>query len=36
MGQEDAVCAILREGGFAEPELRKDYRGVVRAVTANK
>ena len=36
MGQEDAVCAILREGGFAEPELRKDYRGVVRAVAANK
>ena len=22
--------------GFAEPELRKDYRGVVRAVAANK
>ena len=36
MGQEDAVCAILREGGFAEPELRKDYRGVVRAVAVNK
>ena len=36
MGQKDAVCAILCEGGFAEPELRKDYRGVVRAVAANK
>ena len=36
MGQEDAVCAILREGGFAEPELREDYRGVVRAVCAKK
>ena len=36
MGQEDAACAILREGGFAEPELRTDYRGVVRAVAANK
>ena len=31
-----SALAILREGGFAEPELRKDYRGVVRAVAANK
>ena len=36
LGQEEAVCAILHEGGFAEPELREDYRGVVRAVCAKK
>lgn len=34
MGQEAPVCAILREGGFSETELRKDYRGVIRAVIA--
>ena len=34
MGQEGSVCAILREGGFSEIELRKDYRGVIRAVIA--
>lgn len=36
MGQEDAVCAILREGGFETPELRKDARGIIRAVRAKK
>lgn len=36
MGQEDAVCAILREGGFNSPELRKDARGIIRAVRAKK
>ena len=36
MGQADAVCVILQAGGFAQPELRKDYRGVIRAVIAKK
>lgn len=36
MGQEDAVCAILKAAGFSAPELRQDYRGVTRAVIANR
>lgn len=36
MGQETAVCAILQEAGFSGPELRRDWRGVIRAVTAKK
>ena len=36
MGQETAVCAILQEAGFSGPELRRDWRGVIRAVAAKK
>ena len=36
MGQETAVCAILQEAGFSGPELRQDWRGVIRAVAAKK
>ena len=36
MGQETAVCAILQEAGFSVPELRRDWRGVIRAVAAKK
>ena len=36
MGQEDAVCRILREHNFVVLDLRKDSGGIVRAVSAQK
>lgn len=36
MGQEAGVAAILQDAGFAELTFRKDLRGVVRAVSAQK
>lgn len=36
MGQEDEVCALLRQGGFEIQELRKDTADITRAVLARK
>lgn len=36
MGQENAVCDLLRQGGFDIVELRRDARDVIRAVLARK
>ena len=36
MGQESAVCRILEEGGFSVEQLKKDTRGIIRAVLARK
>lgn len=36
MGQEDEVCALLRQGGFEIMELRKDTADITRAVLARK
>ena len=34
MGQQDAVCGILRDGGYRIEELRRDNSDIVRAVLA--
>lgn len=36
MGQEDAVCRLLREADFEEVTCKSDARGVIRAVVARK
>ncbi len=36
MGQENAVCAILRDGGYEIAELRRDSAEIIRAVLAQK
>jgi len=36
MGQEQAVCSILEEGGYTVLQLKKDTRGIIRAVMAQK
>ena len=36
MGQEADVCRLLEQAGFTKIELRKDFRGVTRAVSAVK
>lgn len=36
LGQEDDVCALLRQGGFEILELRKDTADITRAVLARK
>ena len=35
-GQQDAVCALLREHGYEVVTTREDYRKVIRAVLARK
>lgn len=36
LGQEDAVCRLLEDGGFTVKELRKDTADIIRAVLAQK
>lgn len=36
MGQEDAICRLLRRGGYEIVELRKDTAEITRAVLAQK
>lgn len=36
MGQEEAVCELLTEGGYEIQELRKDSADIIRAVLARK
>ncbi len=36
MGQENAACAILRDGGYEIVELRRDSAEIIRAVLAQK
>lgn len=36
MGQEDAVCALLEQGGFRVTELRRDTGEIIRAILAQK
>ncbi|MBQ6798871.1 MAG: peptide chain release factor N(5)-glutamine methyltransferase [Oscillospiraceae bacterium] len=36
MGQEKDVCSILEQGGYRVLQLRRDARGIIRAVSAQK